>query len=1151
MALEKFNYPDGTTSVPNITAASNNLVINDGKAYVSSPVSSNFFIFEDSVSNGVFEMYAEEPSESNKQYGFMARYVDIDNNWLITVSDGTSGRVRIIKKVNGSNTTVEENNREDVHNRNGNKLKLKVTDEEISFYVNDERVLSTKDQFLSGQGKTGFKIDDPSIAVNWMSYPTEEPVSLVHSGKALSATKLGQIVPLHSDMASIGLYSEYWPNVVRGDTIPNWPSTKYPLIMYTSPDHAPANVTTGIYVRVYNAELGEPTDTAAWEEWQNVSNRAEFDHIAKKTNPIFTESAAPSETPSVISSNGIVYLFTHNILNAGSGGNVNQGTSLAKGVNGIDFTSVASPLLSYDAYKEQGDMHTGYANIIKNPIPSQPYEFLVNATHGGGDPSRGPSEVIYGTNDLEDPEAYEIITMFDRSRHPEVIYSGATAGWGVTWVVMLHNISTLRKEGPYYRLSVNIRKDVVTGGDGIPVKPIEVLVDENFNIVSLPNRFVELGDNGTFDDGEITHYSEVEYEGRLYGFYRGKAQNNDTVIAMLDVAEIDYDWSIIHPLSNKTELLRVNSNNTSGMSATSNPTTNQDGLLEFPLNANGNSNVIDFGTFNLSDYDVLEVKFKRQAQTDVQDIYGEIGFFDDPSSPSNAARFIWTKNNGSLIFNVLSEGVANKEHDTRKTVGSYDRTQADDKREYYTSRIVYGIRIFPATRVVHVLGGVSVINEFTLENLDISQPLALAMNFSTPSGENTSMEVEEITVNSYSNAAREATTPTVNAGVNDAGMVGETVQLNGSASDYDSLLWECTSGQTPTFSDATILNPTVTFNEAGVYDLQLTATNAQGSTIDSVEFVINEEVDSTPPQITFVGGSTVNLLVGESYTPQVTVVDANDGTLTPTITNNVDTSTAGTYTVTATATDAAGNTGSATQTVIVEAVPVNQTPTANAGPDQSVAAATQFTLDGTGSQDTDGTIIEWRWTQTAGDTVMLDLSDPARPVGTSPSRSSSQTLTFELVTVDDEGAESNPGTVNINVAAVVLSEVLKVIERLDFDLVTQGDVNAYFGRANREVMKLKPSNPAGLALDADGFIMLNDNTIQEVKVIAEGSSISSNTDSINIEGSEMLVRLGDLEVSKSGNIYFSIIVFVDGDNKGVVVSSRSSSGNKPMSYVTL
>lgn len=260
-----------------------------------------------------------------------------------------------------------------------------------------------------------------------------------------------------------------------------------------------------------------------------------------------------------------------------------------------------------------------------------------------------------------------------------------------------------------------------------------------------------------------------------------------------------------------------------------------------------------------------------------------------------------------------------------------------------------------------------------------------------------------------------------------------------------------------------------------------------------------------------------------------------------------------TYTVYARASNALGDSAPSTiQTVTTdEAAPVNQSPTANAGPDQSVAAGVEFMLDGSGSQDTDGTIVEWRWTQTAGDPVILNTSTPSQPKATSPSRTSAQTLTFQLITVDDEGEESAPSTVNVNVAAVVLSEILKVIERLDFDLVTQGDVNAYFGRANREVMKLKPSDPTGLALDADGFMMLDSNTIEEVKVIAEGSSISSKTDSINLDGSEMLVRLGDLEASKNGNIYFSIVVFVEGDTKGVVVSSKGSSGNKPMSYVTL
>ena len=139
MGLERFNYPDGTTTVAGITAVSNNLVINNNKAYISSAVSSNFFIFDDSVSNGVSEMFVEEPSASNKQYGFMARYVDVDNNWLITVSDGTSGRCRLIKKINGANTVVAETNASSSYDTSRNKLRLEVSNTGISLFLNASR----------------------------------------------------------------------------------------------------------------------------------------------------------------------------------------------------------------------------------------------------------------------------------------------------------------------------------------------------------------------------------------------------------------------------------------------------------------------------------------------------------------------------------------------------------------------------------------------------------------------------------------------------------------------------------------------------------------------------------------------------------------------------------------------------------------------------------------------------------------------------------------------------------------------------------------------------------------------------------------------------------------------------------------------------
>lgn len=178
-------------------------------------------------------------------------------------------------------------------------------------------------------------------------------------------------------------------------------------------------------------------------------------------------------------------------------------------------------------------------------------------------------------------------------------------------------------------------------------------------------------------------------------------------------------------------------------------------------------------------------------------------------------------------------------------------------------------------------------------------------------------------------------------------------------------------------------------------------------------------VDTTPPQITFVGGSTITLTVGDSYTPQVTAIDANDGTLTPTISNPFVENTVGTYTVTATATDVAGNVSSATQTVIVEEVPANQPPTANAGPDQSVAAGVPVQVSASGSNDGDGTIVGWKWRETTNSGITLSSTTAESISFTSPVSDTDQTVTLELIVTDDDGVDSAPVYVDFNVAAEV------------------------------------------------------------------------------------------------------------------------------------
>ena len=83
-------------------------------------------------------------------------------------------------------------------------------------------------------------------------------------------------------------------------------------------------------------------------------------------------------------------------------------------------------------------------------------------------------------------------------------------------------------------------------------------------------------------------------------------------------------------------------------------------------------------------------------------------------------------------------------------------------------------------------------------------------------------------------------------------------------------------------------------------------------------------------------------------------------------------------------------------------VAANVPPAAYAGPDQDVNAGASVTLDGSGSSDSDGTIVGYSWTQTGETTVTLAKASTANPTFTAPNVSG--TLTFELTVTDDRGA---------------------------------------------------------------------------------------------------------------------------------------------------
>ncbi|HFU73934.1 MAG TPA: DUF5011 domain-containing protein, partial [Helicobacteraceae bacterium] len=113
----------------------------------------------------------------------------------------------------------------------------------------------------------------------------------------------------------------------------------------------------------------------------------------------------------------------------------------------------------------------------------------------------------------------------------------------------------------------------------------------------------------------------------------------------------------------------------------------------------------------------------------------------------------------------------------------------------------------------------------------------------------------------------------------------------------------------------------ITLSALAAAAITLTGCGGGGSTPPT------KTADTVKPVITLNGPATVNLTVGGTYTEQgATVTDNVDTGLTVTISGAVDTATAGTYTVTYTATDTAGNKATKTRTVIVSSAAVTTTP---------------------------------------------------------------------------------------------------------------------------------------------------------------------------------------------------------------------------------
>ena len=276
-----------------------------------------------------------------------------------------------------------------------------------------------------------------------------------------------------------------------------------------------------------------------------------------------------------------------------------------------------------------------------------------------------------------------------------------------------------------------------------------------------------------------------------------------------------------------------------------------------------------------------------------------------------------------------------------------------------------------------------------------------------------------ITVNPPPNTA-----PTADAGPDQEVNAGGTVTLDGTGStdpedDELTYSWVQTAGPAVTLTGAT--TPSSTFSAPtgpATLTFELTVDDGAFTDTDTITITINgiPSADAGPGQVANDGDTVTldgtgssdpdsdSLSYGWVQTAGSTVTLTGTNTAQPTFTAPTGPAT---LTFELTVTDPGGE--SDTDSVVIT---VNALPTADAGPDQTVAPGATVTLDGSGSTDPELGSLDHAWSQTSGPAVTVIGTNTAQPSFTAPAVG---VLSFEVVVTDDNGAtDTDSVTITVN-----------------------------------------------------------------------------------------------------------------------------------------
>jgi len=283
------------------------------------------------------------------------------------------------------------------------------------------------------------------------------------------------------------------------------------------------------------------------------------------------------------------------------------------------------------------------------------------------------------------------------------------------------------------------------------------------------------------------------------------------------------------------------------------------------------------------------------------------------------------------------------------------------------------------------------------------------------------------------------TAPVVNAGTDqNITLPVSTVTLVGTSTDSDGVIvsnaWTQLSGPvTAAMAQASNTSTSVTgLTVAGVYVFQLTATDDDSdATSDTVAVYVTVSNNQAPianagvDQTIALPTNYVTLSASGSNDPDGTIVNyvwtqlSGPNTATMQSANTVQTIVenmiAGTYVFQITVRDNGNVESTDTVTIIVNNA--NANPVSVPGPTQALLVGASVTLNGSGSYDSDGTIVTYLWTQASGPVVTIDTPNQAI---TNVTGVIAGNYAFTLKVTDNMGAfHSTNILVNVNTGAAM------------------------------------------------------------------------------------------------------------------------------------